>query len=495
MAYLSQYGDDLFVSYAHVDDEAVSGSTQGWVTEAVKCLKIELARKLGRSDAYTLWVDHDLLQSQPVTRQILDRVERSAMLVVILSPAYIASDWCRREREAFFAVRREKSAPSVFVVEIDHIDDPDRPSELADFSPFRFWTRDPRGGAPRQFGWPRPEHSDHDYYCAIKDLAQAIADQLQRLKRSEPNGIIKALSSSPRSASTIIRSQPSLGGRDGCVFLAQVTDDLDIERSNVRRFLEQGGVRVVPTEWYSQEPSAFRKGAASHIEEADLFVQLLSGVAGKRPPDMPEGYLQCQLQLALDAGKPVLQWRSLSLETQAVEDNDLRRLLDGSSVRAEPIEDFKQAILRHLDDMRDPAPRGRVDAFVFVDMDSADRVLAENLCEILDRHGAGYVLPLETQDPGEYRRDLEDNLSNCDALMVIYGVTTTSWVRNHLRECHKALSNRSRPARGLALIQGPPSPKGKLPVRLPNMKVLDCQNGVDEGAIVQFLQSLKEGAV
>src|ERR1700733_5223154 len=89
MAYLPQFEEDIFVSYAHVDDEAVSGSGQGWVTEFVKCLKAELARKLGRSDAYALWVDHDLRHSQPVTPQILERVRRSAMLVLIMSPGYI----------------------------------------------------------------------------------------------------------------------------------------------------------------------------------------------------------------------------------------------------------------------------------------------------------------------------------------------------------------------------------------------------------------------
>jgi hypothetical protein len=31
-------------------------------------------------------------------------------------------------------------------------------------------------------------------------------------------------------------------------------------------------------------------------------------------------------------------------------------------------------------------------------------------------------------------------------------------------------------------------------VRLPNMKLLDCQNGVDERAIARFLDSLAEQA-
>lgn len=492
MAYLTQFEDDIFVSYAHVDDETIAEPGNGWVTHLTKCLRTELARKLGRSDAYSMWVDHDLLHSHPLTPQILDRVRRSAILVVMLSPGYVASNWCRQEREAFWEVARERGHQNVFVVEIDPIDDGDRPKELADFSPFRFWSRGPKSGAPRPFGWPQPHYDDQEYYGAVKDLAQAIADEMQRLRKAQA-----ALSSSVGAAAP----QPAADGaqaessRNGTVYLAQVTDDLEAERNNVRRFLEQAGIRVIPSLWYSQEPLAFRKAAAADIAEADMFVQLLSGIVGKRPPDLTEGYLQFQLQLALDVAKPVLQWCSPQLDMQAVDDEAHRALLARSTVHSEPIEDFKQSIRRRLHEIRNPIQRrSNSNAFIFVDMDSADRTLAENLCDILDSYGAGYVLPLDTQDPGEYRQDLETNLSSCDALMVIYGATTSNWVRNHLRECHKALVNRAQPPRGLALLQGPPAPKDRLPVRLPNMEILDCQNGVNEAAIARFLSSLNSAA-
>jgi hypothetical protein len=481
MAYLSQFGDDIFFSYAHVDDEAASETGHGWVTETVRTLKMELARKFGRNDAYAMWVDHDLRRSQPVTPQILDRVRRSAILVAILSPGYLASDWCRQEREAFIGVARQPGTSNIFLVEID---DCDRPLELADLSPVRFWSRGPKGGAARPFGWPWPGRNDHEYYGGVQDLAQAIFDEMRLLKTALPDA------SNPAGvAGTTARAEP---GQNGCVFLAQVTDDLDTERKNMRRFLEQADVRVVPAGEYSQEPAAFRKAVAADLAEADLFVQLLSEVAGRRPPDLPDGYPLCQLQLALDAARPVSQWRSPRLDPHTVEDESHRELLERSTVSAEPIEDFKQAIRRRLHDIRNPPPRTPSNAFIFVDMDSADRSLAENLCDILDRYGAGYELPLDTQDPGEARRNLEDSVSRCDALMVIYGSTTMNWVHKRLRECHKALINRARPPRGLALIQGPPGPKDRLSIRLPNMEVLDCQSGVDEAAIAKFLGGLGE---
>ena len=95
-----------------------------------------------------------------------------------------------------------------------------------------------------------------------------------------------------------------------------------------------------------------------------------------------------------------------------------------------------------------------------------------------------------TQDPGEFRRDLEENLALCHALIVIYGATTATWVRNHLLESRKALASRDLPLRALAVYQGPPTPKDRLPVKFPSMTVLDCQQGVNEAEIVRFLASL-----
>ncbi len=478
MAYLNQFEFDLFVSYAHVDDEPVAGADQGWVTNFVRSVKTRLACKLGRGDAYAMWMDHDLRNAEPITPQILERVRRSAILVILLSPGYVASTWCRQEREAFFGMVREHGPRTVFVVELDPVDQAVRPEELSDINPFRFWVRNPRGGAPRILGWPRPNPDDHDYYGAIDDFAHEIVDELRR-QGARRDGPVPA---SPA---------PAPAADQKTVYLAQVTDDLDAERNNVRRFLEQAGHRVVPRGWYSQEPAAFRSAAAADIAVSDLFVQLLSSVPGKRPPDLEEGYAQCQIQLATAAGKPMLQWRGSSIDPASIEDEAHRALLELPTVRAEGIEDFKAMVCRTLEQRRQPSTLQSGDAFVFVDMDSGDRALAEQVCDILDRHGAGYVLPKETRDPGEYRADLEENLSQCNALIIVYGTTTATWVRNHLLESRKALATRSMPLRALAVFQGPPAPKERLPVKFPSMTVLDCQQGVDEAALVRFLNGLE----
>jgi hypothetical protein len=474
MAYLSSsgYDFDIFVSYAHVDDQPLHDDDDGWVTRFKKCLEMELGRKLGRSDAYALWMDHQLRGGQPITPEILEKVQRSAMLLVVLSASYVESEWCRRELDAFAGVPEGRARP-VFVVELDP--ETESLSPLADLKRSEFWTPDTKTRTPRILGKLKP---DQAYFAAVEDLVREIVDKLKQMRRAES-----------RSAA------PAPPVSNGSVFLAEVTDDLDEQRNNVRRYLDQAGIAVLPKSGFSFHPEAFRQTVREGLSAADLFVQLLSAVPGKRPPDLPEGYAKCQLQLALLLGKPVLQWRSPMLDISTVGDSVQRTLLDAPTVRAEGIEDFKREIRRRLDDQLKPPPQTvAAGAFVFVDMDSTDRPLAEQLCDILSLCGAGYQLPTEDRDPRKFRKDLRDKLMECNALILIYGTTTRSWVDGHLRELQRILTCRPNPLRGLALIEGPPDPKDRLSIMLPKMKVINCRGGVNESEVRKFLESLENAA-
>jgi hypothetical protein len=73
--YLSNYQQDIFVSYAHVDNQPFAGADKGWVTTLIKDLKNLLARKLGRLDAYSLWLDDELRGNTAVTPHTIEQLE------------------------------------------------------------------------------------------------------------------------------------------------------------------------------------------------------------------------------------------------------------------------------------------------------------------------------------------------------------------------------------------------------------------------------------
>lgn len=93
---------DVFVSYAHADDEPPTGVKNGWVTTLVEELRKVLRRKLGGAGA-RIWMDHQLAAHHHVTDTLTRKAAGSRTLVLVLSPGFLKSDWCRRELATFWA--------------------------------------------------------------------------------------------------------------------------------------------------------------------------------------------------------------------------------------------------------------------------------------------------------------------------------------------------------------------------------------------------------
>src|SRR5207253_247452 len=95
-----------------------------------------------------------------LTPELEDKVRGSAVLILILSEGYLASEWCQRELKSFLAdegKRRQGGGARVFVVEYDRVK---RPEALKDLLETRFWEPDPLTQKTRTLGFPKPDPAD-----------------------------------------------------------------------------------------------------------------------------------------------------------------------------------------------------------------------------------------------------------------------------------------------------------------------------------------------
>src|SRR6516164_5977073 len=93
---------DVFVSYAHVDNQG----DMPWVTNLVRHLAEQLRPRLGSKEVQ-LWRDDEALDgNHPYPPNIIEAVRRSATLLVVMSEGYLCSEWCARERNTFLSVAR-----------------------------------------------------------------------------------------------------------------------------------------------------------------------------------------------------------------------------------------------------------------------------------------------------------------------------------------------------------------------------------------------------
>ena len=479
MAFVQHFKHDVFVSYAHVDDQIYPQQKEGWVTALVGNLKRKLSEKAG-PDVVDVWMDYKLDGNVPFTNEIMDSLQNSATLLLILSAGFLNSSWCKREANRFLEVIRARSASGsqLFLVERVRIDkkklieDKELPVALNDLTGYRFWIDDRPGKEPRTLGFPG---QDERYWDLIGDLAGQLERELKRQAGRPP----------------VVLTGPA-------VLLADVTDDLDEQRNVLRRYLNQHALRILPAKNYYpvDNRKLFEDTLKADLRNPDckLFVQLLSEWPGKKTEALPEGIVGFQFAQAKAAGCNILQWRSPELDLHKITDDAHCERLQGETVIPVSLEEFKARIVestrpKPVKVERRPATKPD---FVFLNAESGDHPLAEELAEVLKSEADfWYALPLQKGKAADIRADLEASLQDCDGLIIVYGSSPVVWVHEQLRHCRRTLAQRDRKIRALAIYEGPPVPKDEIEIKVPGLQILNCRDGLKVEELRSFLNLLQ----
>jgi hypothetical protein len=485
MAFVPGFEQDVFISYAHVDDEALLESTEpdksaGWVATFVRLLKNELAQKVGRAEGFTVWFDTiNLRGNHSVTAEIEGKLGRAATFVAILSPPYLASRWCQDEARLFTQRFAGDLGGRLFIVEKAPLDEGAVvPPELTDLRKYRFWYRD-RNEQPRTLGKPMPHQDEIQYFRLIEDLARDIHGQLKAMVGEPPAKQPPAGTASNGAPDTV------------AVFLAEVTDDLEFSRLELRRYLEQQRALVLPAATYPLGRAEFEAALDADLARSRLFVQLLGPIPGKMPPDVPDGYGWLQVDLARRRGMSVLQWRNPELDLTGIEWPRHRELLELDTVQATSLETFKSAVAAALaPPPSPPPPRATGDRpFVFLNTEPRHGEIAADIRAAI---GGRAVLaePLRAGPAEEVRTDFEQNLIDCDAMIMVYA-DNAGWARAQLRAFLKAMPRRERPVRAIPVIDAPAEPKPELGFHLPEMVRIDGRSGIGSEVLARLGEALR----
>lgn len=480
MGYVTGYEHDIFISYAHIDNTPF-GTEKGWVTAFVDDLKNYLDRGLGCRDV-SIWMDRELTCNEAFAGSIEDALRNSATLLVVASPGYLGSEWCKRERNAFHGAVREKarSGSRMFRVDLDDLNRDDLPAEIGAILPCRFWAKD-RNGNPRTLGMPVCDATrGDDYISELTRLRVDLARELKRLKSLHSSDAVSPLASP-------------------AIYLAEVTDDLDGLRDELDAYAKQAGLRVLPEAWYPRDDmTEYRRRMTADLAQSKAYVQLLGGLPGKRPPGWPMRLPAVQCDAARQAGLPILQWRAREVDLDSVKQTcpEHYELLMGADVRMCGTEEFKRAV---IDEALRPARKATEkkshasDIHVFVNSATPDLELARAVCKLLGDEGIGSSLPLsdESAKVADVREDLETQLSTCDGLILVYGSAPVAWVRRQYAQGRKIISQRESPLIAMGLVDGPPPEKAGVDFQVPNMHSLDWRNGIRPDILREFIAALR----
>lgn len=447
MAAVPGYRHDVFVSYAHSDNVPVAGTGVGFVSQLVSDLKTEVGRKVGKG--LDIWWDHySLTGNTLVTPELMAAAGDCASIVVVASPAYLRSEWCDRERGTFFQMlgRRLAGPPrAVFIVSIEPIGQEKLPAGLKDLTGYEFYRALDDGRTTRPL---RTEFaSDKEpYYNRLSQLVQNVTDYL--------NGLLAQAEGNARPPDA--RLKPA-GESRPCVLLLEVTDDLVQRRAELKDYLEQLGVGVLPEKRYSRDDIAVhREQMLTDLRRSRACIQILGPLSGDHS-DHPRGMAWLRYETIRDSGVPVpfLQWRDPDLDVEPITDADARELIVPPSVRTDRFPDFRRAVSELALKVPERAqPPKRQDVLsVFVNSDPLDRSLGTCVAQWLEAQG--FIVLEPPQSTQDAREEWETNLRLCDSLVLVYGQAKPGWVKTQILLSNKV--SRDTPL-DLCVCLGPPRP-------------------------------------
>jgi hypothetical protein len=268
------------------------------------------------------------------------------------------------------------------------------------------------------------------------------------------------------------------------VFLAQVTDDLEVDREEVKSYLEQFDHRVLPEQTYPQGAEAFSRAISHDLSVSDLFVQLLGPGEGRIPADLGVSYPRYQAEIAASMGKQCVRWRRPDLPLTQVRNAAYRSLLEDATVTASGLESFKSDLLGRLSEQKKNVPKPP-DAMIFINADDVDFDLAKTLQARFEKHQLPSILPMRTGAASEIRSDLEENYIDCDIVLFIYGSASPGWVRGQIRLFNKVRCRREKAPQAIAILITPPLEKPALGVKYPGASEIVYSDDTSQRLIEQ----------
>jgi hypothetical protein len=471
-----EYDYDLFISYAHIDDLSPFGEEKGWIDLLHERLSVLLAQALGYEPR--IWRDgHRLQGNDELSGAIGAGVTRSLLLVPVISPRYVQSDWCNREMEAFHAAQAAAPAAGspAFRSRVFKVVKTPLPEHLREREPvqirnligYQFYGEDESSGVLAEFS---PSPNDKQYWRTLHRLVSDIKQTLIELKHqpsAPPRPATPAPAAAPAPAAVTTAPATVQAATNGApskfVYLAETTGDLAREREEVRDELRQRGYGVLPEQRLPlDERRKVEEAVRADLARCCLSVNMVGARYGSTPEDDPASVVQIQERLAgergaADATFQRLLWTPPGLGTPALEITDARQkafvetLQSGLTAGAEflqtTVEDLKTRAVEKLAAMAKAreaksaaaGPQRKKLKQVYLICENRDRQFVRPIKQYLFKENFEVITWLEgeagAERLAEYHRK---NLRECDAALIYFGSGDEPWVRKNLEDLEKA---------------------------------------------------------
>lgn len=450
------FEQDAFISYAHIDNEPITSGQKGWVSQFHATLQTMLSQRLG--ERARIWRDDKLAGNDIFADEIVEQFNKTALLVSIISPRYLRSEWCTRElREFCEAIERSGGFTGarksrVFKVVKTPID-PELPLPEVMRAMLGYEFFEDANGTPRELDPAFGDEARQEFLSRISRLAWSLAQTLQQLRAL-------AAPAAEGAADPVTARKPA-------VFLAYCGRDLNEVREQLATELRMHGHEVLPAQPLPMNEEALVTELGAMLERCAVSVHLVGRSVGP-VPDGPSGRSLVMLQNDCAAQRcehsPLRRiiWLPAGVSGERAEQQAFIDALQrdeapqrGADLLRGDIEALKSTVHRALRPA-EPAPTAMAASSalsaataaaglgrVHVLMCDTDRTASVPLLKRLRAQGLRVSIPVFVGDAAALRKANAELVADCDALILFYGSGDEVWKFHQQSELRKLAALRS----------------------------------------------------
>lgn len=483
---------DAFISYAHLDNAELIEGRKGWVANLHRALEVRVGQLLGKEPH--IWRDPKLSGNDFFAETLVERLNRVAALVPVVSPRYVRSEWTLRELSEFCKAAEQQGGVRfrekgrIFKVVKTPIPPEMYPPELKSLLGYEFFTVHPETGRVRELDEIFGPEAQREFWIKLDDLAHDICRLLEEVDGAQSRG-----------AQT-----------DGStVFVAETTSDLREQREAIKRDLQQHGHTVLPAGALPWVASELKTSVRQDLTRCGMSIHLVGKSFSLVPEGCEESLVEIQNELAIEragtGGFSRLMWIPAGLDVQ---DERQRRVIqqvrmdprlhEGADLLETSLEDLRtiyQDRLKRRSKAETPEKPADLTANVrrllYLIYDQRDAEAMPSCMDFLFKEGIEVVRPVFEGDETEIRELHEENLRTCDGALILHGRSGELWLRRKLRELQKSAGyGRVKPAPLAGICLMPPKTVEKESLRTHEAMVIPQMDGFSPDSLKPFIARL-----
>ncbi len=463
-----KFTNHLFISYAHIDNEQTEENDPGWVDRFEKSLRAFFRSSIG--EKAKIWRDPKLEGGDVFSEEIVGQLTNAAVLVSILSPGYLKSEWCLKEVEEFckvaeihggLVIDNKMRVHRVMLMPLTADLCEKLPGKLKQQLGYPFY-KETEGGRFQRLDPRFGGEFKAAFNLKVSSMADELAEIIKKLEEQE-NPIHEPMPAEPA------------GPPKPIIYLAECSWDRGDEREKIRSELRATGYRVLPEQGTSLPDTETEYVAAVErlLDRCQLSIHVV-GVNTGKVLDGPGRKEVVRLQNEIAARKSQqgvlsrLIWVPAAGSGEPEQQsfiNALRsnkELQRGGDLIEDNLEGFKNVLritLKNLEELSAKKPEAREPSgrMIYLLCVSADRPATVPLRKFLKGWGFEVQDPVFEGDAATVRQANQELLTNCAAVLVFYGAGDEAWKRTTEVDLQKIKScRRGKPLLNVFTYLAPP---------------------------------------